>query len=326
MFRNPIYKGYIAYSKTQYKGDKGRRNPKDWLISDVQNPEWVIINEEDWNKAAEIRESRTPKKFRTENIDYKGKHYPNQTKSDLLFIGMIHCGECGSSMCTAKSMATWTTRDGKTHKTIKSVYKCNNKCTGNLCKGRHFYKKEIIEDTVIEEIYNYLEDLKKKDLTNEAEMNHLNDTKEERTEIKSIEKETKLLKGKLQILKGEVAKSIIGESKFTPELLQSIITETDDTISKNNTRISDLQIALNSKEIEYKAFNAFQKRIPKWREEFEGSDIGSKKMMLAELIDDIVVKSDSIKIKFRISINKFANLDSDEDENIIENTTTVKLS
>lgn len=326
MFRNPIYKGYIAYSKTQYKGDKGRRNPKDWLVSDIQNPEWVIISEEDWDKAAEIREARTPKKFRIENIDYDSKHYPNQTKSDLLLIGMIHCGECGSSMCTAKSMATWTTKDGKTKKSIKSVYKCNNKCSGNICNGRHFYKKEIIEKSVLKSVFSYLDMLKEKDVTSQYDANHINDTKEDRLEIKALEKEIKGLTEKQQILKGEVTKSILGESKFTPELLQSLITETEDSIENSNKKLAECNQTLQAKEIEYKKFNAFQKRIPQWKEEFLSADIESRKMMLSELIDDVLVKSNEIEIKFKIAVNNVARIWDGGNEQIIAGTTTAELS
>lgn len=329
MFRNPIYKGYLSYSKSQYKGVDGRRNPDDWLISDEQNPEWVIIDEETWNRAEEIRVSRTPEKFRKENIDYKGKNYPNQTKSDLLLIGMIHCGECGSSMSTAKAVTTWEVKNGETHKSSRSVYKCNSKCTGMECAGKHFYNKDLIENSVIKQIDFYLGQLEKKDLSDKAVLMHLNDTKDEKTEIKLIEKEIKSLENKYQVLKDEIVKSITGESKFTPDLLQGIISETENEIKNKQIKISKLSESLKSKELDLEILYKLQKRIPLWKEEFENADTDEKKMMLAELIENVIVKIDSIQIKFHIKVNKFAKMLNDTnnaEDKVIEQITHVKLS
>jgi len=326
MFRNPIYKGYIAYSKTHYKGEGGRRNPDEWLVSTVKNPDWAIIEESVWDKAKEIRTSRTPKKFLTENIDYKGKHYPNQTKSNLLLIGMIHCGECGSSMSTAESVSTWKLKNGETHKSSKPVYKCNSKCEGMTCSGKHFYDKELIENTVLKQVYLYLNELGEMDLTDKNKLRHINDTKTEQSEIASAEKKIQSLKDKYKILKDEVVKSLCGESKFTPELLQNILSETATSILNKEKKVSEIKKILEAKEIEYNNMNEFQKKIPTWKKEFDNAKTEAKKMMLAELIDDVVVKKDSIQIKFRIDINSFTKAIRDSGAKIIEQSTTVKLS
>lgn len=327
ILRNPIYKGQVSYSKSQYKGQLGRRNPADWLVSDVVNDNWKIIEKSDWDKAQEIRTARTPKMYQAENINYDEYRYPSQTKSKLLLTGMIHCGSCGATLCTGKSSSDWITENDVKHRTTKTVYKCAGKCSGMLCEGKHTYDKDKLETTVLNQVYCYLDQLKEMDLSKVLKLSSLSDLKADKSKMKSLERTSLELENKFSVLKSEVVKSISGESKFTPELLQSLLVDAEREIEDNHVKLKELDKFIKSKEIEMTQALAVQERIPRWRDEFNEAPTEVKKMMLAELIEDIKVNKTEIEIKFKIRANNFAKqFENGKEEKVIMASTLSKLS
>jgi len=50
ILRNPFYKGYLTFNKTSGTNDSHYVNSMDkWIVSENQNPEWTIIDEDIWN-------------------------------------------------------------------------------------------------------------------------------------------------------------------------------------------------------------------------------------------------------------------------------------
>jgi hypothetical protein len=59
--RNPVYKGYPAYSKNSYKGIRGRTDESKWVNAEKCNEPLVIIDEQTWGMVQNIREARKAK-------------------------------------------------------------------------------------------------------------------------------------------------------------------------------------------------------------------------------------------------------------------------
>lgn len=60
--KNPIYKGYVTFGKRKKSREGNIRNKKEnWIISDVANPNIIIVSEELWEKANNVINSRTRK-------------------------------------------------------------------------------------------------------------------------------------------------------------------------------------------------------------------------------------------------------------------------
>ena len=314
MLRNPIYKGHLTSGKTKRKGSKHRRvSPKEWVLSEKPLEELIIIPEDIWNQVQLVRNSRTPEKYRLDNLDYS--QYPLQTKSPLLFTGFIYCGSCGSKLSTGYVKHEWTTKDGKTHKKSRNVYKCIRKTSGGTkCTGRSIYYPEMIEEPVMDEIYKYLDTLKNLDLSQEIDRISKQNLQSSEKRIKELKETIAKNEKYLAVLKEEVPKSILGESQFSPEILNESIRDTADKLEKAYKELEEAQKEYERYKLELDDIIKMQKTVPYWREELEKAPTEVKKMILSRIIDKIVVYSNkgekncSIEIELNIEIEAFLRL------------------
>ena len=106
-----------------------------------------------------------------------------------------------------------------------------------------------------------------------------------------------------------------------------MLVEAEKEIKDTEGEIEDINKVIKSKEIEAKQALAVQKRIPIWRKEFNDAPIEVKKMMLTELIDDVIVNNSEIEIKFKIRANSFIReFEIQKEEKLITSATLAKLS
>ena len=73
-----------------------------------------------------------------------------------------------------------------------------------------------------------------------------------------------------------------------------------------------LQKQIEQTNITYDEFSKFIDIAPNWKQVFKESDIPTKRMLLASLIERIDVKDEDISIKFRIRIEDFLKDSSDK--------------
>ena len=78
-----------------------------------------------------------------------------------------------------------------------------------------------------------------------------------------------------------------------------------------------LQEQIAQASITYEEFSKFLDIAPNWKQVFKESDIPTKRMLLASLIERIDVKDEDISIKFRIRIEDFEK-HSGDGEKILE--------
>ncbi len=306
MLRNPIYKGYPTYGKTSSQtGRNKRKSPNDWYISEVKIDELAIVDEEVWEKAQIIRKNRTPICFQTENINYA--NYPKQTKSSLLFTGFIRCGYCGSTLCTYTSVAKWTTKDGISKRVVKPSYRCTSVNRGIKCKGQITYAQPKIEEPVLEEIYQYLDGLEKIDMA--AQINKIKERnlKNEEKELRAIRKKINEQEQEIYTLNNEVVKALMGQSNFTTNQLSNVINQKTSELNELQKTESQLAELLENKMQEIHKFVKLQGMIPCWKEEFQNTSTEIKKMLISELIEEVVVFRQSIEVKFKIDMSSFIN-------------------
>jgi DNA invertase Pin-like site-specific DNA recombinase/predicted NAD-dependent protein-ADP-ribosyltransferase YbiA (DUF1768 family) len=318
MLRNPIYKGYMAYGKTTSKQNKqGRVSPKDWLLSKKKMDELAIIPEQIWNKVQLIRHKRTPDRFKTENLDYG--HFPMQTKSPLLFTGFIRCGCCGSSMSTGYSKSVWTTKDGEKREKVRNVYKCVGKTSGNVgCIGPYTYSSMKIEGMVLDEVYKYLDALKAVELSHEIEKLRRQNVSAEEQTAKKLQKAAIECEKELDVLRKEIAKSILGKSSFKPDLLNAAIEQKNAELEGYKKEFEKVSSTLERKRIEYEDMVKLRDMVPVWREEFENAAKEVKKVLLAQIIDEIIVYPEKVDIKLKMRMEDFIKSAESADNKLVK--------
>lgn len=326
---NPIYMGYPAYNRRTTKNAHTKRKLpfEDWILPKERIDELVIISEEVWYKTKKIKDSRN--KY-VKNDDDIIINKPFQTKSDLLFIGLLKCGECGYSFMTSESKKR--KRNGEEVKYM--YYRCSSARFTNSCNlNKKSISKEKLEKPILDTIFDFLNNIEKMDLSEEIRNSMQSNQQKEKNELRKCEEEIVEIENNINTLKEEVVKSLSGKSNFSSELLNELLDEKKQELEQVLARKNNLETILIRKDIEQKDILKVKNMIPNWKEEFENADVEMKKMLLTEFIKEIRVYNDKIEIDFLFEINDYIknnviinknNEIDDTNLKIIENTVYIE--
>ena len=326
MLRNPIYKGYLCFHKTSVPKGGGKRkrviNKDEWIYSKEKIPEFVIISEEQFEKAQKIKLARTNKNKECEEANKE--YFKYQTKGEMLFTGYIFCGGCGSKLTTRSSKRNMKLPDGSSGFTKYSYYACMNSSNGRKCDcKKKSHKNNTIEEPVLQEIYKYFDLLETRDLSDYVRKIHRKTKYIEGAQIRELEKNIKEANRENELLKKEVIKVITGKSTFSKEMLSELIEENNKKSEEFQKQKTELEIIKKQKEIEFEQMLKVKKMIPNWKEILKNASIEKKKMILASIIKKIVVYDEKIDIHLKINFDEFIKtakkLDIDVKKSCFEN-------
>ena len=301
---NPVYMGYVAYNRRK----SGRENythldRKDWTYAKEQNPDLMIISQEVWETAQEIREARKKKinesKQATNELYMEQYNVPFSTRGRLALTGLVYCGYCGAKLKNTGYANHWTCKTtGEKKVSYVGRYGCPNGC-----KPRSSYSQDYLESIVFSAAEDYLDNLKKIDISTEIEEMQEQQSKTIHREMRDLDKELKSLDIDICTLEDKLPEAIRGEFAFSVDKLSSMIGEKESRKKELEKVRNRLQAQLEEISIKHEDMKQFIELIPNWRELFAESDVPTKRMLLSTLIDQIIVKDDEINIKFKISLD-----------------------
>ena len=133
LLNNEIYRGTIVYNRQRFLKDPttgklvSRVNPEsEWLRQDV--PELRIVDEEVWQAAQRLRESRsTP-------------HFYQKRRPQRLFSGLVYCGCCGAKYNIA----------------MRDYMRCSARANSGTCTESRSIKMGDVEQRVLTSIERHL--------------------------------------------------------------------------------------------------------------------------------------------------------------------------
>ena len=301
---NPVYMGYVAYNRRK----SGRENythldRKDWTYAKEQNPDLMIISQEVWERAQEIREARKKKinesKQATNELYMEQYNVPFSTRGRLALTGLVYCGYCGAKLKNTGYANHWTCKTtGEKKVSYVGRYGCPNGC-----KPRSSNSQDYLESIVFSAAEDYLDNLKKIDISTEIEEMQEQQSKTIHREMRDLDKELKSLDIDICTLEDKLPEAIRGEFAFSVDKLSSMIGEKESRKKELEKVRNRLQAQLEEISIKHEDMKQFIELIPNWRELFAESDVPTKRMLLSTLIDQIIVKDDEINIKFKISLD-----------------------
>lgn len=285
ILKNPIYCGYYVRG-----GVKSKR------IEELQ-----IVTDRMFEEAQRILDQRKIKNTERTQMSQR-------SKSATMISGNIYCAHCGQKLCANSSVDTYRTKDGTLHSsTRKYRYMCSGKAMKrNSCDGQTVYSAQIVDDFVIETLHKCFERLKATPKDAAIERRYRSRLSQIRQEIKKLEREIETLKRKLGDLTAEIANAIIGESKFTPDVLSMAIENTKAKLEENIKKVSDKQNQLKDTEGELKHLDVYYEEFLGWADEFDEAPLERKKMIICKLCKEITVgKGYEIDILFDTSYEQF---------------------
>ena len=310
ILKNPVYMGYPCINRRVNHGSFTRLDRKDWIYSDEQKPELVIINPADWEQAQQIREARKnkisvsteqSKKLLCEQDKTMDKNVPITTKGKLALIGLAYCGYCGKPLKNSSYYNKWTLKSTEEKRVgFSGRYACSNKCA-----ERAAYSQAYLEGVVFEVVDNYMESLKDIDIVEELEKIHLQQSGEEQKTIDKIRKEQKTIALDIETLQEKIPEALRGDGFFTPEQLAKLLQEKQEKLVDLQKQEKVLKSKLDKNLVRKSEFKKFISQVPNWKKEFQSADIENKKMLLSSLIDRIEVRDAEVKIVFKVRVDDY---------------------
>ena len=225
-----------------------------------------------------------------------------------MFTGYITCGGCGNKLTMRASKRKMKNEDGTIGYQMYRYYSCMHKINGINCScKKKTHKSNTIEEPVLNEIYNFLDLLEKKDLASYVKKIQKEKSNNEEKQLKEISIKLQEYQKKKELLKEEVMKAIMGKSTFSKELISEMMDENDRNIEESQRNKINIEKIIEEKNVEFNDMIKFKQLIPDWKEVFKQASIEEKKMLLTPIIKEVIVYDDKIDVKLKISFDDFFN-------------------
>ncbi len=332
ILQNPVYMGYLAYNRRKRNEKNGRleRIPMEqWILSNIPNPELVIVPETIWWQAQKLRAERRPNcQTGVETERETGTETAIQritATGQLALLGLVYCGSCGGRLTNGSKYNYWTTRAGEKRKSYVGRYRCLNQTTGSLqCSGKPGYAAKELETVVTEVVIRCLCHFPAVDVTEkvqEARREKIQQQRKERErrqrEKQRLQKEKQELERDREVLQKEIPAALRGESSFLPEQLALLLAQKEEQLRnieqvvepvvEEVTGTVEVQPAISIKrkeeisgKLSHENREVSSAIITDWGTLFSDCTLPEQKVILSRLIERIEVQEQEITITLRV--------------------------
>lgn len=288
MLENPIYIG-----RKRYNCFDGQMKEQPY------NPKLQIVLDDIFNQAQEIKNKRREKLNDQDKtgIPLTGK---------LMFSGLAYCKYCGSKLSGnyLYRKQQYKNKDGYYTNTVYR-YRCPlNKGKFNCNHEKNIWGAKKYDKLIIQQIKDILKQFDIKSYIDHSVVKKKTKIKQKEQNLKTLEKEYLKLVRELEKLNSEIAKSLLGESVFTPQQLSSAIENLNKKIEENQTNTNDLRNEIDNENGNYSDVNFLANELDNWEEKFDSADDDLKKAMLSRIIDKVYFSKDEIDIELNLMLDE----------------------
>lgn len=226
-------------------------------------------------------------------------------RGSKLLTGLLYC-ECGRKYTAHTQICRKIRADGTEYEHESSFYRCG---AHRLPKSGQCNKKPInadkLEKTITDDAKKFLleTDIDKLLINQEEKIKEQEKMLTE--QLKRLTRESTQKEKEVSTLKEEVYKVLIGQSKFSEELLTELIETREKELldirernKETEARIGDLKETLAQQ-------RSLSGDLSNWAERFDLQSNDEKKAMLINLINKITIFDEKIEVRYRIRFDNF---------------------
>ena len=263
-------------------------------------PHLQIISPELFEAAQHIRTSRA-------NSAEQERHIPLNTRGNSLLAGNVYCGHCGARLSLTTNGKAYPCKEDPNRVVKRVRYVCYGKTRKQTdCDGQTGYTAHILDgiiDKLVRQIFERMKAIPKSDIVN---IRYREKMEERKSLLHSVRAEYAQAAADLETLKGEVIKTIRGESTFSKELLSSLIAEAETKCQDLQENMETAQAAYDEGKTVLASLNAQYDDIISWAEMYDTASMEAKKMIVNCLIKRVDVYRDyKLHIDFNIDFEQF---------------------
>lgn len=323
IFEMTVKEGYGSYRMADYLNEQGIRTHNNskfqcntvnrilknkiycgYMISGgVESPcieRLKIIDENIFEQAQFILSQRS-------NKNEEKKQIARTTKGKTLLSGNVYCSHCGQRMVSSSYVDSYTRTDGSVYKVRKQRYICTNKAMKRgVCDGQSAYVAHRIDGAVLEILKEYLTKVKLTPKDVALERRYRAQIAEYKRKQVKVEKEVEKLKRQVVELSSEIGKSLIGESRFTPDMLSASIENTNQMLHNKESELYDIKDKLTHQQNAMGKLDFYYSQFRTWADEFDASSMEQQKMIACQLIKQVKIsRGYEIELEFDINYEQF---------------------
>lgn len=238
-------------------------------------PSLQIVDQTMFDQAATIVEQRKRKNAEWRNI-------PRQTGNGALLAGNLYCAHCGSRM-TSSVPAQGAKRPYPEYICYKGA---NKRIT---CTGQRAYVASRVDKVVLQvtkELLHMIRSIPKDDA---MEQQLKKQAKEMERRLADARKAITKAAAEQEALEMEVGRCLLGQSKFTEELLSKLITEKARERKQLQNHAAELEMQLNDQKTMTADISTYYNRFKGWSAEFQLADTDRKRFIIAQLYSRIEI-------------------------------------
>lgn len=229
------------------------------------------------------------------------------TRGKTLLTGNIYCGHCGARLSLTTSGKAYPCREDSDRIVKRVRYICYGKTRKQTeCDGQTGYTAHILDsiiDKLVRQIFERMRAVSKSEI---IALRYREKMLERKSLLQTVRNEYRRAVAELESLRGEVIKSIQGESAFSKELLGSLISESETKCSQLKEQLDSAQASYDEGEAVMASLNAQYDDIISWADMYDTASIEAKKMIINCLIKRIYVyRGYKLKIEFNIDFEQF---------------------
>ncbi|WP_449240577.1 recombinase family protein [Desulfoscipio gibsoniae] len=315
VLQNPIIAGLPAYNRTvpgntptsrkKIKDFYDLNNPNIIIPRDDEGnpkpiPEYGIISLEEWLELMQIikaNSNNTKRDSRTLN-------------SPALLTGFIKCGYCGRGFISSKYKAKKTKND-KTYTYDRAIYRCITKSRigTNYCEGQSTYTQSKIDSIFLNELKELFSSL------NLGQLDQYVNTRNNLT-LHRLKREIKQIQGDIQKTERRLSSWTDRLNQFFAEPESSLYSEDllAEEVRKAEKDLKNLKKRLGEAKNEYdlakredESLKIFNRTAHNWYEIFQNASPSKRKLLLSQVVNQVIVWKDKMEITWKLNIDYFIN-------------------
>lgn len=205
-----------------------------------------------------------------------------------------------SSVCTSHQSPPKRRYDYET-------YRCYRKISSReTCTGQTRYNAEVLNEAVVSQVKLFLSRIQS--VPKEQLMKLASARNEEtcRVAFKQAEKDFQNAQKQVTALEEEAVKALTGESQLDLSFVNSMLVKHRAKLEAAQRAMENAEARLQTEKENAKEAKAQIDELLSWAECFDKTDVGTRHLIIARLIERVEVSSGyKIHIKFRISLEQF---------------------
>ena len=190
---------------------------------------------------------------------------------------------------------------------LYETYRCYRKISSSrTCAGQSGYKAKVLNEAVEQQVRLFLSKLEAVPKERLVKFASARNEETYKVAYKQAHRDYENAQKQAAALEEEAVKALTGESQLDLSIVNQMLLKHRAKLEASQTAMEEAQTRMQAEQENAKATKAQVDELLSWAQCFDKADIGTKHLIVSQLIDQIDVSTGyKVHIKFKISLKQF---------------------